>query len=60
MLVRTRNGLKLAKETQPAKDIQLLAGELFDSEFFRIDGALVDQNDPVPRPREDCRCQRSR
>src|SRR5258708_33994617 len=60
VLVRPCYGLKLANETQPAKDIQLLAGELFDPKFFRIDGPLVDHNHPVPGTREGGPAYRSR
>ncbi|GCC46344.1 hypothetical protein chiPu_0030667, partial [Chiloscyllium punctatum] len=54
------DGLDIAQEAQAAEDIDLPSRDLLDTEFVRRDRALVDQDDPIPGPREDSPRQRAR
>src|SRR5947209_15847670 len=51
-VIRTRDGLELANEAEPAQNLHLLAGDLFDAEFFREHGALVDYDEEMDGARE--------
>jgi hypothetical protein len=40
--VRTGYGLKFVDEAQSTKDVHLLAADLFDTKFFRVDSSLIN------------------
>ena len=60
LVVSAGHVVERVEEAQLAQHLQLMATDFLDPELVRMDRALVDESDTMPRPREHGRRERTR